>query len=137
MKDIILFDGVCNLCTRSVQFIIKRDQGGKFQFASRQSDIGQTLMAQYQLKKETKLADADTLILIQADRAYTHSEAALRIAMGLDGAWRLLGILRFVPRFIRDWAYRLVAQNRYRWFGQADACWIPTPELRKRFIDVA
>jgi predicted DCC family thiol-disulfide oxidoreductase YuxK len=127
----VLFDGVCNLCNASVQFILKRDPRGAFRFAALQSDAGRRLLAAHRLPE-----DALSSVVVVADgRAYTESDAALRIARGLGGAWPALGALRVVPRFVRDAAYRLVARNRYRWFGRRDECMLPTPELRARFLD--
>lgn len=128
---VVLFDGVCNLCNASVQFILKRDVAGAFRFAALQSEAGRRLLEGHGLP-----ADALSTVVVVADgRAYTHSGAALRIARGLGGAWPALGALGVVPRFARDAAYRLVARNRYRWFGRRDECMLPTPELRARFLD--
>lgn len=127
----VLFDGVCNLCNASVRFILKRDPGGAFRFAALQSDAGRRLLAAHRLPE-----DALSSVVVVADgRAYRESDAALRIARGLRGAWPALGALRVVPRVVRDAAYRLVARNRYRWFGRQDQCMLPTPELKARFLD--
>ena len=127
---IVLFDGVCNLCNRSVQFIIERDPEGHFRFASLQSGLGEELRARLEIDPR----EVDSVILVEGDRWYKESDAALRIARGLGGAWKALWALRFVPRFLRDGAYRLIARNRYRWFGRQETCWLPTPELRGRFL---
>ena len=132
MKRIILFDGVCNFCDASVQFIIKRDPYDHFLFSSLQSEKGQELVKQYKIP-----ADVDSLVLIENGKAYTKSSAALRIAKKLDGLWHLFFILMIVPRPIRDIFYDYFAKNRYQWFGkksEAEACMLPTPEQRKRFI---
>lgn len=128
---IILFDGVCNLCSSSVQFIIKRDTKLVFKFASLQSDFGQHQLEKFNLDKNSLYS----LILIKDGKAYQRSDAALLIARELRGGWSIFYSFIIVPRIIRDLAYNLVAQNRYRFFGKKDACWLPTPELRSRFID--
>lgn len=127
---VVLFDGVCNLCNGSVQFIIRRDPAGRFRFASLQSEAGQALLRRHGLDPE----DLFSVILVEDGRVHSRSDAALRIAGGLSGGWRAAGALRVVPRPLRDLVYGLVARNRYRWFGRRDACMIPTPELRARFL---
>lgn len=129
-NPIVLFDGVCNLCNRSVQFIIERDPEGRFRFASLQSGLGEELQARLGIDSR----GIDSILLVEGDRWYKESDAALRIARGMGGAWKLLWGLRFMPRFLRDGAYRVIARNRYRWFGRQETCWLPTPELRGRFL---
>ena len=129
MSGILLFDGVCHFCDHSVQFIIKRDKAAYFQFASIQSETGQALLAKYKIP-----ADVDSVILIEDDRAYTASTAALKVCRHLDGAWQLFYALLIVPSFIRNVFYRLFAKNRYRLFGQKEACMLPTAEQRNRFL---
>lgn len=126
---IVLFDGDCNFCNSSVQFIIKRDQAMMFQFASLQSEIGQALLGQYEVDRSI-----DSIVVIQNEKAYTKSTAALQIAKHLDGFWKLLAILRIIPAFMRDPFYNWFAANRYRWFGKQEVCKIPTPEERARFL---
>ena len=128
---IVLFDGVCNLCSGAVQFIIRRDPAGRFRFASLQSPLGEELLARFGIDRGV----TDSVILVEGDRWYKESDAALRIARGLGGPWKALGIFRLIPRPLRDAAYRLIARNRYRWFGKRETCWLPTPELRGRFLD--
>lgn len=130
MKRIILFDGDCNFCDSSVQFIIKRDPAAHFLFTSLQSEKGLELTKQYAIPVEV-----DSLVLIENGKAFTKSSAALRIAKKLDGLWHLLFLFILVPRKIRDGVYDYVAKNRYKWFGKKeDACMLPSPEQRKRFI---
>lgn len=127
---VVLFDGVCNLCNASVQFILRRDPEGRFRFASLQSEAGRELM-------RARGMDPDLLssvVLVEGGRAFTRSDAALRIARGLGGGWPLLGALRVVPRPVRDRVYEWVAANRYRWFGKRDSCMLPAPEHRGRFL---
>lgn len=124
---IILFDGICNFCDASVQFIMKRDNGD-FKFASLQSDIGQELVARHYLQ------GIDSIVLIEEDRAYTKSTAALRIAKKLKGAWSLIYIGIIIPKSLRDPLYERFAKNRYKWFGKKDACILPAKEERARFL---
>ncbi|MDM5234645.1 thiol-disulfide oxidoreductase DCC family protein [Lysinibacillus pakistanensis] len=129
MSGIILFDGVCNFCDSSVQFIIKHDQAAYFQFASIQSDIGQALLAKYNVSE-----NVDSVILIEHGKAYAESTAALRISRKLDGFWPICYLFTLVPPFLRNSVYRVVAKNRYRLFGQKKMCLLPTPSQQKRFL---
>jgi predicted DCC family thiol-disulfide oxidoreductase YuxK len=128
---VILFDGVCNLCNTGIQSIIKKDKKRKFRFASLQGEKGQSLLREFNLTDN----NLDSFVLIEGDKAYTRSTAALRIAKITGGFWKILYGLIIVPRFMRDAVYNLIARNRYRWFGRKDECMIPTPELRDRFLD--
>jgi predicted DCC family thiol-disulfide oxidoreductase YuxK len=130
MGAIILFDGVCNFCNSSVQFIIKRDTTGYFKFASLQSEIGQQLLEKYGVSKEI-----DSLIVIEKQSVYIKSSAALQISRKLTGFWSFFSILRVFPPLFRDYLYDLVAKNRYNWFGKRDSCMLPTAEMKKRFLD--
>ncbi|WP_018933318.1 thiol-disulfide oxidoreductase DCC family protein [Gracilibacillus lacisalsi] len=130
MKRIILFDGVCNFCSSSVQFIIKRDPTLKFQFASLQSEKGQHLLTKHRASQ-----DMDSIVLLENDRVYTKSTAALRIAKELKGVYQLFAIFLIIPKPVRDIFYTILAKNRYRWFGKKDQCMIPKPEDKQRFLD--
>jgi predicted DCC family thiol-disulfide oxidoreductase YuxK len=130
-KPIVLFDGVCNLCDRSVQFIIRRDRHKRFLFASLQGKKGQELLKHFKLP----VNDFHSFILVEGDKIYTRSTGALRILRGLGGGWKLLYGLIILPRFIRDAVYNWVARNRYKWYGRKEECWVPTAELRERFLD--
>ena len=129
--DLVIFDGVCNLCEASVNFIIRHDKRGVFRFVPSQSELGQALQERYDINTTS----LDTVVLIRDGEVYTESEAAVRIAAAFDDWWRLLGLVRWVPRPVRDWVYRRIANNRYAWFGRKDVCLIPTPELRGRFLE--
>ncbi|RWR06541.1 thiol-disulfide oxidoreductase DCC family protein [Siminovitchia fortis] len=129
MNPIVLFDGVCNFCDASVRFIIKNDPKGTFRFASLQSDIGQKL-----LKERNVPSDIDSIILIEGDKAYYKSTAALRIARHLQGFWKLAYGFLIVPAPIRNLAYDFIASNRYKWFGKKESCMIPSPDVRERFL---
>ncbi|WP_372975327.1 thiol-disulfide oxidoreductase DCC family protein [Muriicola sp.] len=130
-KKIILFDGVCNLCNRSVQFVIRRDKKDLFRFAALQSEAGERLVRE----RGIDTSKVDSIILIEPGVAYyVKSEAALRIARSLSGIWPILGIFLWLPDKLRDVFYDLIARNRYRIFGKQDACMVPSPELRKKFL---
>ncbi len=128
-QAIILFDGVCNLCNNSVQFIIRHDKDAYFKFASLQSDFGRQLKEAKQIPN-----DVDSIILVENGKVYMQSSAILHIARHLDGAWKLAAAALFIPRPIRDIIYRYVARNRYRWFGRQDQCMLPSPDLKERFL---
>lgn len=129
MGGIILFDGICNFCNSSVQFIIKRDQAAFFKFASIQSEVGQALLAQYKVP-----ANIDSVIYIEQENIYFESTAALKISRRLDGLWPACYVLIVIPQCIRNTAYKLFAKNRYRLFGKKQACLLPTPSQRQRFL---
>jgi predicted DCC family thiol-disulfide oxidoreductase YuxK len=132
-KPIILFDGICNLCSWAVQFIIRHDPHAQFRFASLQSAYAQELLAHYGIKQTLDGTD-DSVILIENDQVYTHSTASLRVARRLSGILPLGYSFIIVPKFIRDFVYRLIAKSRYRVFGKQTECWIPTPDLKTRFL---
>lgn len=129
MNSIVLFDGVCNFCNGSVNFIIRNDPEKRFKFAALQSEAGQELRAKYGIGE-----DVDSIVLIENGKAYTHSTAGLRIAKTLGGIWSLGYVGIIIPAFIRDFLYRKFAKNRYRFFGRQDACMLPTPDVRDRFF---
>lgn len=129
MHPVILFDGVCNFCDASVQFILQRDPKETFHFASIQSEAGQEL-----LRKHNVPANMDSMILIENDKVYYKSSAALRISRHLQGAWKLLYVFMVVPSPIRNLVYEVIAKNRYKWFGQKESCMLPPPNVRKRFL---
>ena len=131
MPDIVVFDGVCNLCAHSVRFILRHEAAPHFQFAPLQSPAGTRLLNTFGFSPD----DAKTFVLIADGRPYVRSDAAIRIAKRLKGAWKLVGLVRVIPRTIRNWMYDVVARNRYRWFGRTEACMVPTPELRSRFLE--
>ena len=126
----ILFDGVCNFCNASINFIIDRDKESIFKFATLQSEIGQEILRKYSLKQY----DFDSVILEKEGKVYRKSDAALEIARNMDGLWKIFYIFKIIPSFLRNTIYDLIAKNRYRIFGKTDACRIPTPELKARFL---
>jgi predicted DCC family thiol-disulfide oxidoreductase YuxK len=127
---IVLFDGICNLCNGAVQLILRRDPAGRFRFASLQSPAGEEMQTRLGIDPKA----LDSILLVEGERWYRESDAALRIAVGLGGIWKAAALLRLMPRPLRDALYRWVARNRYRWFGKQETCWLPTPELRGRFL---
>ena len=135
MKTVVLFDGVCNLCNSTVQFILRHDRAERFQFASQQSAAGQKLLEQHNLKASDALAES--VVVIEGEKVWLESDAAFHILYRLGGIWSVPAVLWFLPKPLRDWGYRLIAKNRYRIFGKRDSCMIPTPELRRRFLDAA
>ena len=131
-KSLILFDGVCNLCNTSVLYVIKHDADNRFLFAPLQSNIGQQIIAKYNLDT----SKTDSILLYSAGKGLkVKSTAALYIAKRLGLPNNLLSVFLIVPAFIRNWVYDFIAKNRYRWYGKKDNCMIPTPELKSKFID--
>ncbi len=130
-KLIVLFDGVCNLCSNSVQFILKYDKKNQFLYGSLQGQYGQHVLKEFGLPVD----EYNSFLLLEGKRLYTKSSGALRILKQLGGCWLLLYVFIIVPRFIRDAVYDLVAKNRYRWFGKKKECWLPKPEWKNKFLD--
>jgi predicted DCC family thiol-disulfide oxidoreductase YuxK len=129
---IVLFDGVCNFCSASVQFMIARDPKSRLKFAALQSETGKKILKEHGMPDFE--GDPDSIVLVDGDRVYEHSTAALRIAKALRFPWPVFWLGIIVPRFIRDFVYRFIAKRRYKWFGRKESCLVPTPELRARFL---
>jgi len=129
--NLVLYDGFCNLCNYAVMFIIKRDINARFKFASIQSTIGQDILRHYNLDRER----IDSIVYIKGGKYFLRSSAMLNILKDLGGTWKLLYSLILIPRFIRDSAYNLIAQTRYKLFGKRDNCLIPSDALKDRFVD--
>lgn len=129
-SPVILFDGVCNLCNSSVQFILKRDKRGRFLFGSLQSESGQGLLVEHGLPVD----DYASFIYIKEGKVYTKSSGALHVLKDLGGLWKLLYVLILVPKPIRDYIYSLIANNRYRLFGKRNACMMPSAGIKERFL---
>lgn len=129
---VVLFDGVCNFCNGTVLFFVDRNSRDDLRFAALQSEAGARVLRAH--GREPPQGDPDSILLVEQGAVYERSDAALRIARHLDGAWRFGYWLRVVPRFVRDAVYRFIAHNRYRWFGRSETCRIPTPALRARFL---
>lgn len=130
-KSIILFDGVCNLCNASVNFVIKHDKKAQFLFASFQSDAAKEIMLQFNLKN----LNLDSIVLIDDGKIYEKSTAILRIAKHLNCGFKSLYFFIVIPKSVRDWLYSYIAKNRYRFFGKRESCMIPSLELKNRFLD--
>src|SRR6185436_12329071 len=125
----ILFDGVCNFCNARINFVIRHDKHDYFRFAPLQSDIAKKILAEHNIDTFT----TDSFFLVQNGKVYDRTSAALRIAKHLNDAWKLCYGLLIIPPFIRDVVYRIIAKNRYRWWGKRESCMIPTPEVRAKF----
>ena len=128
---IVLFDGVCNLCNSSVQFILARDKKNQFLFGSLQGKTGQDYLKKFNLPPGT----LNSFMLVDGDALYSKSTGALRMLKYIGGPWRLLYAFIIVPKFIRDAVYTLIANNRYRWFGKKETCWLPAPALKEKFLE--
>jgi len=129
-KPVIFFDGVCNLCNSSVQFVIAHDKKDQFRFTPLQGDYAKEMLPEF----NTDQQKLNTILLLVNGKLYTKSSAALRIARKLNGLIPLLYVFLIVPKFIRDWFYDMIAKNRYKWWGKQESCWLPTPELKSKFI---
>lgn len=130
-KKIILFDGVCNLCNASVQFVIKRDTKDVFRFVPLQSELGEQILNHIGINRE----QTDSIVLYEPGKAYFYkAEAALKIINEFGGLYYLLNILQIFPKFISNAVYDYIAKNRYRWYGKQESCMMPTPELAAKFL---
>ena len=130
-ENIVIFDGVCNLCEFSVNFIFERDSAGQFYFTPAQSPLGASLLKRFGINTSR----LDTVVLVRDGLAFTRSAAAIEIASKLDKPWNLLTVFQAVPEPLRDMIYDLIAQNRYQIFGKKEACMLPSEALRKRFLE--
>ena len=129
-KSVIMFDGICNLCNTSVQFILKRDQKEQFLFTSLQSDVAKILLLQYKVKKNS----LDSILLIEDGILYQKSDAVLKICNHLNWPWRLFLAAKYLPVSKRDKLYDVIAKHRYQWFGKKDVCTMVIPKYKNRFI---
>jgi predicted DCC family thiol-disulfide oxidoreductase YuxK len=129
---VILFDGICNLCAASVQFVLRNERSPIYRFASLQSDVGREYLAKI---VPAEYQNTNTIILIEGGVAYYKSTAALKIARSLSFPWPILSIFLIMPEKIRDLAYDFIGQRRYKWFGKMDACWVPDQSVSDRFLD--
>src|SRR5687768_10172411 len=130
-EPLILYDGVCNLCNRWVQFVLKHDSRRQFYFAPLQGTTAKNILSERFQEQNVQ----DTVVLIDNNKVYTRSEAALRIFKLLGNGWKLFYGLMIVPRFIRDGVYRFISKRRYKWFGKSDSCILPAPEWKDRFLE--
>ena len=130
-KNILLFDGICNLCNRLVQFVIKRDLKAKFRFAALQSKTGQALC----LHMKLPMGDFNSIVYIRDGKCLFKSSAILHVLYDLGGVWKLFYAFIIMPSFIRDFVYTIVAKTRYKVFGKRETCMIPSSEIKNRFLD--
>ncbi|MDC8015808.1 thiol-disulfide oxidoreductase DCC family protein [Tahibacter soli] len=128
---VIVFDGVCLLCSRWVGFVLRHDRTARIRFAAMQSASGRALLARHGLDADDPLS----FLYVADGRSWQDSDAILRVLTGFGGAWRLAGAARVIPRALRDAGYRLIARNRYRWFGRRDVCLVPDAAVAARFLD--
>lgn len=130
-KKLILFDGVCNLCNASVQYVIKHDKMDVFMFTALQSESGQQIIKKYNIDTNK----VDSILLYTPEKGVTHkSTAALKIALQLGFPNNLMCVFFIIPPFIRNWIYDYIAKNRYKWYGKKESCMIPTSELKSKFL---
>ncbi|RDI04552.1 thiol-disulfide oxidoreductase DCC family protein [Flavobacterium sp. AG291] len=130
-KKIILFDGICNLCDNTVQFIIKHDKEDIFRFVALQSDLGKEIISHIGLD----ISKTDSIVLYEPGHAYYYkSQAAFEISKGLTGIYQWLSIFSILPKWLTDKVYDYIARNRYKWYGKKDECMLPTPELKAKFL---
>jgi predicted DCC family thiol-disulfide oxidoreductase YuxK len=130
-ETVVLFDGVCNLCNGTVQFLLQRDRRGQFRFAALQSSAGRNLLRRHGLPEDA----LETIVVLDSGRAWLRSDGALLLARRLPWPWPLLYVFRLCPRSLRDAIYSWIARNRYRWFGRRESCMLPTAEGSARFLD--
>ena len=128
---IVVFDAQCLLCNSWVQFLLKHDKQGIFQFAAIQGQVGSQLLADAGLKIE----GLQTLLLVDGPQSWQHTDAILRVLHALGWPWRLAGVARLIPAVLRDALYRVIARNRYQWFGKSEQCLMPDPAVAARFLD--
>ena len=129
-NPVIFFDGICNLCNRSVKFILKNESKPQFLFASLQSDAAKNILLQYNIKN----IDPTSILLLSNDKVYDKSEAVLEICKNLERPWRVFTIFKYLPVRLRDSLYELVARNRYQWFGKKNSCTMQMAEYKNRFL---
>jgi len=131
-KQLILFDGICNLCNSSVQYVIKHDSKDKFMFTALQSEVGQQIIKEYNIDT----AKTDSILLYTPEVGISSkSTAALKIAYHLGFPNNLLCVFFIIPPFVRNYVYDYIAKNRYKWYGKKESCMIPTPELKSKFLE--
>lgn len=128
-QHLVLYDGTCTLCSRTVQWLIAKDKKQLLHFAAQQSDLGKQLLNQH-----LHTANPQTLVFLSQGKWYTQSTAVLAIAALLPRPYQWLRIARFIPAFLRDFIYKIIAANRYKWFGKTGACWLPSPTQQQRIL---
>lgn len=131
-RKIVFFDGVCHLCSGSVQFLLRHDRKKELSFCALQSPQAHEILAEYSFD----LSSFESIVFFRNNIIFTHSDAIIEIACELGGFWKMAVCLRIIPKVLRDAVYSVIARSRYSLFGKAQECWLPTPELRARFIDM-
>ena len=129
-SKILLFDGDCNLCNSTVQFVIERDKKAFIKFTSLQSAMGQKIMQAYHIPAHY----VSSIVFFEDGKVYYKSTAALRLFKNLNGLWKLTYVFMIVPKFIRNWVYDFIARNRIKWFGKAETCWVMTDDYKNLFL---
>lgn len=131
-KKLILFDGVCNLCNSSVQYVIKNDKKNRFMFTALQSEVGEKIIKHFNIDTQK----VDSILLFTPEKGIvSKSTAALKVASKLGFPTNILSVFLIIPPFIGNWIYDFIAKNRYKWYGKKEACMIPTPELKSKFLE--
>lgn len=131
-KSVVLFDGVCNLCNASVDFILRRDRKDRFLVGALQEEAGKRLLSKFKVDSDY----LDSLVLVEEGKVYFRSTAALRIAKNLPGFWPFFYVFIVLPPFVRDAVYDWIGKNRYRWFGKKSTCRLPSPEEKSKFLSL-
>ncbi len=129
-SPLILFDGTCNFCNSTINFVIRKENTNVIKFTTLQSDKGQAVLKQFGWPTD----DFKSFLFIENDHLYSHSTGALRVCKYLKKPWKWASIFLYLPKWLRDPFYNVVAKNRYKWFGTRDTCMIPTPEIRAKFL---
>ncbi len=129
-RPILIFDGVCNFCNGSVDFLLRRDRAGRFLFASNQSEAGRALLGRFGVDPD----GVESVYLVEGDRIWSKSSATIAIARRMPWPWRIGSVGAIIPRVVRDALYDWIARNRYRWFGKSDSCRLPTEADRGKFL---
>lgn len=127
---VIVFDGICVLCTANARFVLRNDRRGRFRMAAMQGETGSALMREHGIDP----LDPETFIVVDGERVLRNSDAVFAIWRGLGWPWKAGAVFALVPRPLRDAAYRMVARNRYRWFGRREQCFVPSPEQAERVL---
>ena len=129
-ENILLFDGVCNLCNGTVQFLLRIDRTKKLRFAALQSETGEQILARFRYAGPP----LQTVVFCSGERLFTYSNGILEVCRIIGLPWSALYVFKLIPQPVRDAVYRWVARNRYQWFGTKETSWVPTPALKQRFL---
>ena len=130
-KEIVFFDGLCNLCSSSVNFILENEMCSKFYFSSLQSEFARKLLASHGIDSKVQ----NSIIFYSKSSLFYKSDAIIKISKNLKGFWKIFGVLIILPKFLRNFFYNIISKNRYKWFGKKEVCYIPKKDFSNRFID--